>query len=157
MSTYIRRGGVYKLSGGRKIIVLSESTIGYTICFVNDRERFYKNIPSCYIKGVGYVTIDGVMTRDVNFLDLDHAEHITSLTRAEFLGLTHAINDFMTGEIIDIKGLGLVYQKDIRDLSTRIEKKTVDDFKLTKPDFKINKDANLIDSNAYIKEENNCN
>lgn len=151
MATYIRRGGVYKLSGGRKIIVISESTIGYTICFVNDRERFYQNIPAAYIKGLGYATIDGVMTRDVNFLDLEHAEHITSLTRGEFLGLAHAINDFMTGEIIDIKGIGLVYQKDIRDLSARIEKKNIDN--TVKPDCKINSDEKIFDKDPYIRKE----
>lgn len=151
MATYIRRGGVYKLSGGRKIIVISESTIGYTICFVNDRERFYKNIPAAYIKGLGYATIDGVMTRDVNFLDLEHAEFVTSLTRGEFLGLTHAINDFMTGEIIDIKGIGLVYQKDIRDLSTRIEKKNIEN--VVKPDCKINSNEKILDKDPYIRKE----
>lgn len=117
---YLKPGYIYKLSRGRIIVIIAESTIGYTICFINDREKFYKNISAAYIRGMGYATIDGVMTRDPNFLDIENSEVVGKLSRAEFLSLTHAINDFMTGEIIDVKGYGLVYKKDLNEMHSDI-------------------------------------
>ena len=71
---YLKPGYIYKLSRGRIIVVIAESTIGYTICFINDREKFYKNISAAYIRGMGYATIDGVKTMDPNFLDIENSE-----------------------------------------------------------------------------------